>query len=82
MNEFVLYILYSAKHNKSYVGITTNLIERFKNHQILGKGYTAKYRPWIVVHVEVFDNKKEAMAAEKYFLNFPAYNSDVVCLRI
>ena len=29
MDEFVVYILFSEKHGKTYVGFTSNLIERF-----------------------------------------------------
>ncbi|WP_374707758.1 GIY-YIG nuclease family protein [Flavobacterium sp. J372] len=35
MDEFVVYILYSEKHQKSYVGYTSALIDRFKSHNLL-----------------------------------------------
>ncbi|GIQ57707.1 hypothetical protein Flavo103_08430 [Flavobacterium collinsii] len=45
MEEFVVYILYSEKFNKTYTGFTSNLIERFKSHNLLEtKGYTLKFR--------------------------------------
>ncbi len=67
MNEFVVYILYSEKFNKNYTGFTSNLIERFKSHNYLGdKGFTLKFRPWKVIHVEFFSSKSEAMKREKY----------------
>jgi putative endonuclease len=66
--EYIVYILFSEKHNKSYVGFTSSLIERFKSHNELAtKGYTIKYRPWIVIHVEVFHSKTEALNREKWF---------------
>ena len=62
MEEFVVYILFSKKYMKTYVGFTSNLIGRFKSHNVLGtKGYTIKYRPWIVLEVQFFTSKKEAM---------------------
>ena len=68
MEEFVVYILFSKLHNKTYVGFTSNLIERFKSHNTLGvKGYTIKFRPWEVVHVEFFKAKSEALTREKFF---------------
>jgi putative endonuclease len=68
MEEFVVYILYSEKFNKNYTGFTSNLIERLKSHNYLEtKGYTLKFRPWIVIHVEFFIYKSEAMKREKYF---------------
>ena len=67
MEEFVVYILYSETFNKNYTGFTSNLIERFKSHNHLGtKGYTLKFRPWMVIHVEFFSSKSEAMKREKY----------------
>ena len=67
MDEFVVYILYSEKFNKNYTGYTSNLIERFKSHNSLEtKGYTLKFRPWKVIHVEFFDSKSDAMKKEKY----------------
>ncbi|WP_281232051.1 GIY-YIG nuclease family protein [Flavobacterium gelatinilyticum] len=68
MEEFVVYILFSEKFNKNYTGFTSNLIERFKSHNLLAaKGYTVKYRPWEVVYVEFFNSKNEAIKREKYF---------------
>jgi len=67
MNEFVVYILHSEKYDKFYKGYTTSLIERFKSHNELAtKGYTVKFRPWVVVHVECYTNKSEAIRREKY----------------
>jgi putative endonuclease len=67
MEEFVVYILFSKKHQKKYIGVTSNLIERFKSHNQLGrKGYTVNFRPWTVIHVEFFNDKKAAYAREKY----------------
>jgi putative endonuclease len=68
MEEFVVYILYSAKHNKKYYGQTSNLIARFRDHNELGnKGWVKKFRPWEVVHVEFFMTRSEALQREKYF---------------
>jgi len=64
---FTVYVLYSNDFQKTYTGYTTNLIERFRSHNSLSKkGYTKKYRPWIVVYVEIHSTKKEAMLREKY----------------
>ncbi|MBF4518709.1 GIY-YIG nuclease family protein [Flavobacterium sp. ANB] len=67
MKEFVVYILYSGKFKKNYTGYTSNLIERFKSHNFLEtKGYTLKFRPWVVIYVEFFNSKSDAMKKEKY----------------
>lgn len=70
MDEFVVYILYSKKHNKTYTGFSSNLLERFKSHNFLEtKGYTIKFRPWKVIHVEFFNSKTEAIKKEKILQN-------------
>jgi len=67
MEEFVVYILYSEKHDKFYKGFTTSLIERFKSHnEPATKGYTVRFRPWVVVHVEFFDTKRDATKRESF----------------
>ena len=66
MEEFVVYILFSEDYGKTYVGFTSNLIERFKSHNYLSKkGYTIKFRPWQVIYVEFFTTKFEALKKEK-----------------
>ena len=66
MEEFVVYILFSGDYGKTYVGFTSNLIERFKSHNYLSKkGYTIKFRPWQVIYVEFFITKSEALKREK-----------------
>jgi len=67
MEEFVVYILFSEDYDKTYVGFTSNLIERFKSHNYLSKkGYTIKFRPWQVIYVEFFTTKSEALKREKF----------------
>jgi len=67
MDEFVVYILFSEKYNKTYTGFTSNLINRFKSHNKLSnKGFTKKFRPWTVIYVEFFNSKKEAIKKEKF----------------
>jgi len=35
---FTVYVLYSQQHDKIYIGYTSNLQERFRSHNELGKG--------------------------------------------
>ncbi|TXE07631.1 GIY-YIG nuclease family protein [Algoriphagus aquimarinus] len=66
MDEFVVYILYSKSFGKTYTGMTSALITRFHFHNFKStKGFTLKYRPWIVIHVEFFNSKTEALIREK-----------------
>jgi putative endonuclease len=64
---YVVYILYSFKYSKTYVGCTSNLIQRFYSHNFLGnKGWTIRYRPWKVIHIEIFEDKREALHREQF----------------
>jgi len=63
---FTVYVLYSPSFKKIYIGYTSNLNERFKSHNELGtKGWTIKFRPWIICHKEEFETKEEAIRREK-----------------
>ena len=62
---FTVYVLYSPSFKKIYIGYTSNLNGRFKSHNELGKkGWTIKFRPWIICYKEEFDTKQEAMKRE------------------
>ena len=63
--HYTVYILYAPGFNKIYIGFTSNLIERFKSHNELGKnGWTIRFRPWKVIFCEHFESKSEAMERE------------------
>ena len=63
---FTVYVLYSPSFNKIYIGFTSDLEARILSHNHLAnKGYTIKYRPWTVIHSEIFSTKLAAMKREK-----------------
>ena len=63
---FIVYVLYSASHEKIYIGFTSNLEQRLLSHNELGKkGWTIKFRPWQLVFSEKFETRQEAMKREK-----------------
>lgn len=60
-----VYVLYSTKFGKIYIGYTANLEQRMLSHNALAtKGFTVKYRPWELIHTEIFETKKEALLRE------------------
>ena len=66
MDEYVVYVLYSPNSDRIYIGFTSALIDRFYSHNTYSKkGHTIRYRPWIVLEVEFFRTKSEAMTREK-----------------
>jgi len=65
---FTVYILYSQKFDKIYIGYTSNIEARIKSHNELAKkGWAIKFRPWQIIHTEEFTTKSEAMQREKWF---------------
>ena len=63
---FTVYALYSPTYNKIYIGYTSNLEERLLSHNELAtKGYTVRFRPWVLMYIEDYETKKEAMIREK-----------------
>jgi putative endonuclease len=61
-----VYILRSFKDKGLYIGLTSNLKKRFKEHQN-GKSLSTKGRaPFELIHYQAFNNKKDAIATEKY----------------
>jgi len=70
MDEFFVYILYSEKNNKSYVGFTADLFKRMKQHNFSvenKRAFTYRFRPWLLIHFETFSSKSQALMREKWF---------------
>ena len=66
MDTFKVYILFSAKLNKYYVGYTgDDLSERIRRHNSNHKGYTGKSDDWVMKYYESFNSRPEATAREK-----------------
>jgi len=64
---FTVYVLYSEKYNKHYTGFSSDFEKRLKSHNELGiKGWSIKYKPWIVVLKEEYTEKNEAIKREKW----------------
>jgi putative endonuclease len=63
---FTVYVLHSKSYEKIYIGFTSDLEQRLLSHNELGKkGWTIKFRPWQIIHTEVFQLKSDAMKREK-----------------
>jgi len=65
---YFVYILYSPSSGKSYVGYTSNIGRRMEEHNHTErKGFTLRYRPWVLFHSEAYETKAEATAREKFY---------------
>jgi len=63
---FYTYAIFSEKFNKIYIGYTSNIEQRLIDHNERStKGFTVKFRPWRLIHLEEFETKKMALNREK-----------------
>jgi len=63
---YYVYILFSLKDRKLYIGFTENLIVRSKEH-FTGKVRATKDRlPLILIYYEAFTNQKDAKVRERF----------------
>ena len=65
MDAFV-YILFSEKLNKYYVGSTPDLDRRITEHNRGKERFTKTGVPWVLVYKEIFEELKEARKRESY----------------
>jgi len=49
-----------------YVGYTDDLKRRLKEHNNGKSAYSKRYRPWLLLYQEDFDNQIDAIKREKY----------------
>ena len=61
---FYIYIIYSEKVNKYYVGQTENIEERMISHNSSISKYTSISDDWNLVYTESFDTRNEAIQRE------------------
>ena len=61
-----VYILYSEKFNKYYVGVSENPEIRLTYHNLGKKGWTKSGIPWKLVFKKEYPNRKTALAKERF----------------
>ena len=67
--SFFVYILYSEKYDRFYIGRSQDLEKRLERHN---RGYvksTKSYRPWTQLYYETFPARSEAVKreADRYY---------------
>jgi putative endonuclease len=67
--KYVVYILYSRKLGKHYIGQTSDLESRMERHNAGRNPFTKKGVPWELVHSLNCDSRAEAMKLEKRIKN-------------
>jgi putative endonuclease len=63
---FYVYVLYSAKLKKRYVGSTDDIPKRLRLHNAGRSRFTSGGFPWALVHSESFNTRSEARKRERF----------------
>jgi len=66
VSRYYVYILYSLKDSKLYIGFTNNLKKRLTEHAGKKVEATKNRIPLKLIHYEYFINRKDAEAREKF----------------
>ena len=61
---YFLYVLWSGRGRRFYIGISENTAHRLTQHNLGLSRWTARYRPWVIVHEEKFDTYRLARLRE------------------
>lgn len=63
---YFIYILFSEKDKKLYVGCTNNLEQRLQAHKNGKVSSTKNRRPLVLIHTEKFEDKSGAFQRERF----------------
>lgn len=63
---YYVYVIFSKKIRKRYVGITKNIKKRVYEHKTKQSRFTSSTNDWKLVYYEVFISKKDAYTEEKF----------------
>jgi putative endonuclease len=70
MEKHFVYILYSEKLDKYYIGCTANIADRLSKHNRSLKGFTSNGKPWVLVYSESLPDKRSALQRERQLKNW------------
>jgi putative endonuclease len=62
--HFIVYILYSEKNKKYYIGSCQNIEERLNRHNTGRNKSTHSGMPWKLMYQEHFDTRSDAVSRE------------------
>ena len=63
---FFVYVLTSINHNRFYIGFTSNLSRRLREHNSGKTKSTKGYAPWEMLFSETYDTREQARKREVY----------------
>ncbi|GAB6281482.1 MAG: GIY-YIG nuclease family protein [Ignavibacterium sp.] len=63
---YFVYVLWSNKLKKRYIGSSEDVTERLTEHNTGKSTFTKRGMPWILIHKEDYKTKAEALKREKF----------------
>ena len=64
---YYVYLLRSLNNSsQTYIGYTTDIVQRLETHNSGGSSHTSKHRPWKIVMYLAFESEEKALEFEKY----------------
>ncbi len=63
---YYVYVLYSRKISKFYIGYTKDLNNRIEHHNLGLDRWSERGIPWKLVYFEKYENKQDALRREKF----------------
>jgi len=63
---YYVYVLYSHKLNKKYIGFTNDIKKRISEHNSGKSHFTSKGTPWKLIYLQTFISKTDAMNEERF----------------
>ena len=67
---YSVYVLHSIPSDSIYIGMSSNLSRRFKEHNSGVNLSTKSGRPWVIIHEEKFGSRDKARLREKYLKSY------------
>ena len=67
---YYVYILHSPSSDKYYVGQSQNPARRLEFHNSIEKGFTSRYRPWMLVYSKECAMQVESRVLEQKIKNW------------
>ncbi|MEZ5070203.1 MAG: GIY-YIG nuclease family protein [Bacteroidales bacterium] len=65
--SYKVFVLYSFKHDRLYVGYTTSLTDYMVTMNVMETDNPLyQFRPWTLIHMELFFTEEEAMVREGF----------------
>ena len=64
---YFVYVLYSEKIKKRYIGSTSDLQKRIEHHNLGLDRWSKRGVPWKLLYSEEYLTRKETLKREKYF---------------